>query len=48
MSFFIRVVIVILLVLLAISVGFLILVCWTLAVCASRRDRYLEDDYLVK
>ncbi|MBU5679341.1 MULTISPECIES: hypothetical protein [unclassified Blautia] len=48
MSMFIRAIIIILLALLAIGMGFLVLVCWALAACASRRDSYLEKDYRVK
>ncbi len=48
MSLFIRTLIIITLVLLAMGTGLLILVCWTLAACASRRDYYLEKDYRVK
>lgn len=45
MSLLIRVFIVVLLALLAIGGGLLVLVCWALAACASRRDYYLEKDY---
>lgn len=45
MSLFIRALIVVLLALLAIGVALLVLVCWALAACASRRDYYLEKDY---
>lgn len=48
MSLFIRAVIVVLLALLAIGISFLLLVCWALAACASRRKHYLEKDYLSK
>ena len=48
MSIFIRAIIIILLALLAIGIGLLVLVCWALAACASRRDSYLEKDYRVK
>ena len=45
MSLLIRVFIVVLLALLAIGAALLVLVCWALAACASRRDYYLEKDY---
>ena len=45
MSLLIRVFIVVLLALLAIEAALLVLVCWALAACASRRDYYLEKDY---
>lgn len=48
MSMFIRAIIIILLALLVIGIGLLVLVCWALAACASRRDSYLEKDYRVK
>ena len=48
MSMFIRAIVVILLALLSIGIGMLVLVCWALAACASRRDSYLEKDYRVK
>lgn len=48
MSLFIRAVIIVLLALLAIGISFLLLVCWALAACASRRKHYLEKDYLSK
>ncbi|NSE01900.1 hypothetical protein [Blautia wexlerae] len=48
MSIFIHAIIVIMLALLAMGIGLLVLVCWALAVCAGRRDSYLEKDYRVK
>lgn len=48
MSLLIRVLIVVLLALLAIGIALLVLVCWALAACASRRDYYLEKDYQEK
>ena len=48
MSMFIHAIIIILLALLAIGIGLMVLVCWALAACASRRDAYLEKDYRVK
>ena len=45
MSMFIHAIIVILLAVLAMGIGLLILVCWALSACASRRDSYREKDY---
>ena len=45
MSMFIHAIIVILLAVLAMGIGLLILVCWALAACASRRDSYLDNHW---